>query len=84
MEVENCVRGDGEEIRNFLHRNERTVDEKRPDDMKGLVECGWPAERTAQRRRRRQRYIDDTTKELRPSYLQRKAQKHLMENLYAT
>ena len=26
MEVEQCIRGDGEEIRNFLHRMNRTVD----------------------------------------------------------
>ena len=26
MEVEHCIRGDGEEIRNFLHRIKRTVD----------------------------------------------------------
>ena len=26
MEVEHCIRGDGEEIRNFLHRINRTVD----------------------------------------------------------
>ena len=26
MEVEHCIRGDGEEVRNFLHRIKRTVD----------------------------------------------------------
>ena len=36
MEVEHCIRGDGEEIRNFLHRIKRTVDKGCPNDMKGI------------------------------------------------
>ena len=37
MEVEQCIRGDGEEIRNFLHRIKRTVDKGWPDDMEGIA-----------------------------------------------
>ena len=36
MEVEHCIRGDVEEIRNFLHRIKRTVDKGWPDDMNGI------------------------------------------------
>ena len=36
MEVEHCVRGDGEEIRNFLHRIKKIVDKGWPDDKKVL------------------------------------------------
>ena len=36
MEVEHCIRGDGEQNRNFLHRIKRTVDKGWPDDMKGI------------------------------------------------
>ena len=36
MEVEHCIRGDGEGIRNFLHPIKRTVDEGWPDDMNGF------------------------------------------------
>ena len=39
MEVEHCVRGDGEEIRNFLHRIMKIVDKGWPDDMEGIVEA---------------------------------------------
>ena len=42
------------------------------------------AARTAQARQRRQRHIDFTLKGLRPRYLQRKTQKHLMEHPNAT
>ena len=79
MEVEHCVRGDGEEIRNFLHRIKKTVDKGWPDDMEGIVEAD-----RAQRRQRRQRYIDYTLRGLRPRYLQRKAQEYLMEHPNAT
>ena len=37
MEVEQCIRADGEEIRNFLHRIKKTVDKGWPDDMAGVV-----------------------------------------------
>ena len=80
MEVENCIRGDGEEIRNFLHRIKRTVDKGWPDDMEGIAPADHGAERAAQGRQRRQRYIDCSLKRIRPRYLQRKAQEYLMEN----
>ena len=74
MEVEHCIRGDGEEIRNFLHRIKRTVDKGWPNDLNGTEATHHNAEREAQRRQRRQRYIDYSVKGLRPRYLQRKAQ----------
>ena len=84
MEVEHCIRGDGEEIRNFLHRIKRTVDEGWPDDLNGIEVAHHNAEHEAQGRQRRQRYIDYSLKGLRPRYLQRKAQEYLMENPNAT
>ena len=84
MEVEHCIRGDGEEIRNFLHRIKRTVDKGWPDDLNGIEAAQHNAERNAQGRQRRQRYIDYSLKGLRPRYLQRKAQEYLMENPNAT
>ena len=84
MEVEHCIRADGEEIRNFLHRLKKTVDKGWPDDMVGIAPGDQNAERTAQARQRRQRYIDYTLKGLRPRYLQRKAQEFLMEHPNAT
>ena len=80
MEVEHCIRADGEEIRNFLHRIKKTVDKGWPDDMVGIAPGDQDAERTAQARQGRQRYIDYTLKGLRPRYLQRKAQEYLMEH----
>ena len=84
MEVKHNVRGDGEEIRNFLHRVRKIVDKGWPDDMGGIVEANRAAERQAQGRQRRQRYIDYTLRGLRPMYLQRKAQEYLMEHPNAT
>ena len=84
MEVEHCIRGDGEEIRNFLHRIERTVDKSWPEDLNGIEAANQAAERTAQGRQRGQRYKDNSLKGLRPRYLQRKAQEYLMENPNAT
>ena len=66
MEVEHCIRGDGEEIRNFLHRIKRTVDKGWPDDMEGIAPADHGAERAAQGQQRRQRYIDYLLKGLRP------------------
>ena len=80
MEVEHCVRGDRVEIRKFLHRIKRTVDKGWPDDLNGIEAAHHNAEREAQGRQRRQRYIDYSLKRLRPRYLQRKAQENLMEN----
>ena len=59
MEIEHCVRGDGEEIRNFLNRI-KIVDKGWPDDKEGIAEADRAAERPAQGRQRRQRYIDYT------------------------
>ena len=73
MEVEHCVRGDEEEIRIFLQRTKKVVDKGWPDDMEGIAETDRAAERQAQGRQRRQRYIDYTLRRLRPRYLQRKA-----------
>ena len=84
MEVEHCVRGEREEIRNFLHRMRKLVDKGWPDDVEGIAEGDRAAERQAQGRQRRQRYIDHTLRGLRPKYLQRKAQEYLIENPTAT
>ena len=84
MEVEHCIRGDGEEIRNFLHRIKRTVDKGWPDDLNGIEAAQQNADRASQGRQRRQRYIDYSLKRLRPKYLQRIAQEYLMENPNAT
>ena len=80
MEVGHCVRGDGEELRSFLHRINKIVDKGWPDDMEGVTEANRAAERQAQGRQRRQRYIDYTLRGLRPRYLQRKVQEYLMEH----
>ena len=84
VEVEHCIRGGGEEIRNFLHRIKRTVDKGWPDDVNGIEAAHHAAEREAQERKRRQRYFDCSLKGLRPRYLQRKAQEYLMERPNAT
>ena len=80
MEVEHCIIGDGEEVWNFLHRIKRTVDKGWPVHMEVFAPADHGAERTAQARQRRQRYIDYSMKRFRPRYLQRKAQEYLMEN----
>ena len=84
MEVEHCIRGDGEKIRNFLHRIKRTVDKGWPNDMNGIEAAQRNAERAAQGRQRRQRYMDYILRGLRSRYLQRKAQEYLMERPNAT
>ena len=84
MEVEHCIRADGEEIRNFLHQIKKTVDKGWPDDMPGVVAADQAAERRAQAHQKRQRYIDYTLKGFRPRYLQQKAQEYLMEHPNAT
>ena len=84
MEVEHCIRGDGKEVRNFLHRIKRTVDKGWPDDLNGIEAAHHAAEREAQGRQRRQRYIDYSLKGLRPRFFQRKAQESLMERPNAT
>ena len=84
MEVEYCIKGGGEEIRNFLHRINWTFYKGWLDDLNGIEAAHHAAEREAQRRQRRQRYIDYSLKGFRPRYLQRKAQEYLMEHLNAT
>ena len=84
MEVEHCIRADGEEIQNFVHRIKKTMDKGWPDDMVGIALADQNAERTGEARQRRQRYIDYTQKRPRPRYLKRKAQEYLMEHLNAT
>ena len=84
MEVENCIRGHGEEIRNFVHRIKRRVDKGWHDDLNCSEAAQYNAEREAQRRQRRQSYIDYSLKGLGPKYLQQKAQEYLMENPNAT
>ena len=84
MEVEHCIRGDGEETRNFLHHIKRKVDKGWPDDLHGIEVAQHNAERNAQGRQKRQRYIQYSLKGFRPRYLQRKAQEYLMENPNAT
>ena len=77
------IRGDGEEIRNLLQRIKRTVDKGWPGDLSGFEAAHHNAERDAQGRQRRQRYIDYSLKGLRPRYLQGKAHEYL-ENPNAT
>ena len=84
MEVEQCIRADGEEIRSLLHQINETVDKGWPDDMVGIAPGEQNAERIAQARQKKQRYIDYTLKGLRPQYLQRKAQEYLVEHPNAT
>ena len=50
----------------------KTVNKGWPDDMAGVVAAEQVAERTAEARQTRQRYIDYTLKGLRPRYLQQK------------
>ena len=68
MELEHCIRGDREEIRNFLHRIKRTVDKGWPDDLNDIEAAQHNAEQEAQGRQRRQRHIDYSLKGLRPKY----------------
>ena len=82
--MEHCIRGDGEKFRNYLHRIKRTVDKGWPYDLNGIEAPHHVAEREAQGRQRRQRYLDYSLKGLRPNYLQRKAQEYLMDNPNAT
>ena len=82
--MEHCIRGDGEKIRNFLHRIKRTVDKGWPVDLNGIEAAHHAAEREALGRRRRQRYIDYWLKGLRLRYLQQKAQEYLIGNPNAT
>ena len=55
MEVEHCIRGNGEEIRKFRHCIKRTAGKRWPDDMAGNTAPDHGAERAAQGRQRTQR-----------------------------
>ena len=44
MEVEHCIRGAGEKIRNFLHRIKRTVDKGWAEYMNGIEAAQQNAE----------------------------------------
>ena len=81
-EIEHCISGDGEKIRNFSHRFKRTVDKGWPDDVNGTEADQQNAERYAQAQKWRKKYIDYSLKRLRPRPLQRK--EYLMENPNAT
>ena len=52
--------------------------------MNGIETAQQNAERAAQGRQKRQRYMDYSLRGLRPRYLQRKAQKYLMDPPNAT
>ena len=84
MEMEHCIRGVGKEIQNFLHRIKPTVDKGWPDYLNGIEAAQYNAEREAQGRQRRQRYVDYSKVGLRPRYRQQKAPEYLMENRNAT
>ena len=58
MEVEHCIRVDGEGIRNFLHQIKKTVEKGWPDDMTRVLLADQNAERASQARQRRQPYTD--------------------------
>ena len=60
------------------------VDKACPDDMNAIEVAQRNAERDAQSRQKRQRYINYSLEGLRPRYLQRKAQEYLMEYPKAT
>ena len=72
MEVEHCIRADGEEIRKFLHRIKKTVDKSWTDDIVGVAPANQDAESIARSRQRRQRYVDYTLKLFITRSLQRK------------
>ena len=65
-------------------RRNPAVDKGWPDDINGIARAQQNAERDAQARQRRQRYMDYSLRGLRPRYLQRKAQEYLMEHPNAT
>ena len=64
MEVEQCIRADGEETRNFLHRMKKAVDKGWPIDMVAVAVADENAEGTAQAQQRKQKYIDYVLKGL--------------------
>ena len=79
MEAEPCIRGDGEEIRNFLHRIKRTADKAWPNDVKGITAAQQNAERAAQGSQSRRRFMDNRMPGLTARIPQGKAEEYLME-----
>ena len=63
MEVKHCKRADREDIRNFLLQIKQTVDKGWPDDMVGVAAADQNAERSAQARQGRQRFIESTLRD---------------------
>ena len=53
MEIEHCIREDGEEIRNFLYRIKRTIDKGWPVNMNGFEAAQQNAEPDAQARQKK-------------------------------
>ena len=82
--MEHCISCDEEEIRHFIHRIRRTVDERWPNDFNGTKSAQQNAERHVQARQREQNFVYYSLKELRPRYLERKALDYLLENPNAT
>ena len=73
MDVEHCIRGDGQELRNFFHQIKKTVGNCWPDDMSGSSRTDEKEEREAQAQRGRQRGMDYSFEKLGRWHLQRKA-----------
>ena len=71
-------------FQSFLLRIKQTVDKSWPDEINSIEAARQNAEREAQGRQRRQRYIDYALKSLRSRCPQQKAQEYLMENSNAT
>ena len=84
MEVEQCIRRDGQEIRNFLHSINTSVDKGWLDDMNGIAGAQQNAKRETKAKQRRQRYMDHNLRRFRPKNLELKAQKCLLEHPNAT
>ena len=55
METEHCIRADGEETRNFIHRMKKIADKGWPFNMVGVTAAEQDAERAAEARQRRQK-----------------------------
>ena len=60
MDVEHRMRWDGGEIRNFLHRTKRRVEEGWPNDQNGVEAAQHAAERETRGRQRRQKDTSTT------------------------
>ena len=83
LEIERCIKRDGEEIENSLKKI-NNVDKSWPDDISGVTGPQQAAEQAAEARQKRERYKAYCLRGLRPIYLQRKAQEYLLERPNAT